>query len=118
MDKVILTIRIFILSTVAIVFIFSVRAEDIEYPYSPFTDRDPLYPLVNERGEVLVREKREVGDIIIQGIIYSEQDSSVIINNEIFRQGDIYEAYTIKKIEPDGIIFEKDGNEYSLRWEG
>ena len=113
-----LKMPVLIPAVIFIVLAFSAGAEEAKYPYSPFTDRDPLYPLVNERGDILVKEKREVGDIIIQGIIYSGDNSSVIINNEIFYQGDVYEEYTIKKIEPGGIIFEKDGGEYFLKWEG
>lgn len=93
-------------------------AGDFQYSYSPVTDRDPLYPLINEKGEITIRENKELGDIFLQGILYSQgQDSIVIINKEIFHEGDNFEGYKIKKIQSNGIFLEKEQEEYFLKWE-
>jgi hypothetical protein len=97
--------------------VFTVVEGEFKYPYRALTDRDPMYPLVNERGEILIKEKKVVGDLIIQGIIYSPPESVVVINNEMYQEGDDFEEYKIKKIEPNGIIFQKNSEEYFLKWE-
>ena len=43
---------------------------------------------------------------------------TVIINNEMYDEGDGFEGYVIKEIEAQGIIVEKEGEEYFLKWEG
>ena len=98
-------------------FIFLAAAEDYDYPYRNVVERDPLRSLVNEDGKILIREDREVGDLFLQGIIDSPEGSVVIINNEMFHEGDVFEKYKIKKIKGKGVIIEKGGKEYFLKWE-
>lgn len=111
--------RIFVFVVLFTAVIFGVVAQNSDYPYSPITDRDPLYSLINEKGEINVREDNtEIGDIFLQGIIYSPGGGSmVIINKEMFNEGDNFEGYIIKKIEPNGIFLEKGEEEYFLKWE-
>ena len=39
---------------------FALEAQEFRYPYSYVNNRDPLRPLVNERGEIMIKEKKEV----------------------------------------------------------
>jgi type II secretory pathway component PulC len=104
---------IFLLSCVSI----CLAQEGYQYPYSALKERDPFRPLISDNGDILIREKREQGNFLIQGIIYSGQESTVVINNEIYTAGDIIDGYTIKKIEPYEVIFDKDGIESVVQWE-
>ncbi|MFH1771602.1 MAG: general secretion pathway protein GspB [Candidatus Omnitrophota bacterium] len=88
------------------------------YPFDPQTDRDPLFPLVNEKGDILIRDKKEVDDISLQGIIYIPDGAVAIINNEMLDEGDSFEGYTVKEIKQNGVILEKDGKQFFLKWEG
>jgi len=102
-------------------FLFSIvaslaQAKDYKYPYSSFKERDPFKPLVNKRGNILIREKKGIGDFLLQGIMYSPKGSQVIINNEVFKEGDIVEGYKIKRIDVYKVIFEKKGEEFVLKW--
>ena len=92
-------------------------AQDFQYPYNAFDERDPMRPLVNDRGEIIIRADKEIGDFFLQGIIYSDEGSVVIINGQTFRQGDTFEGYKIKKIEEKGVFIEKKGKEHYLKWE-
>jgi hypothetical protein len=97
---------------------FILDAQEFKYPYSSLKDRDPMRPLVNERGEVLIKEKKELGDSLLQGIIYSQEGSVAIINNEMYKESGIFQGYKIKKIEKNTVILERDGREFTLKWEG
>lgn len=95
-------------------------ADDFKYPFNPLIDRDPLSPLVNERGEIIIKEKIksvEIDNVILQGIIYSQEESIAIINNEMFQEGDSIGDYKIKKITSNGVFLDKNGEEYFLKWE-
>ena len=89
-----------------------------QYPYGMVTDRDPMYPLINERGEILIKKEKGIGDILLQGIVFSGDESYVIINREFLRTGDQFEGYRIMDIEQFGIYLEKDGEVHYLKWEG
>ena len=93
-------------------------AEHFTYPYESFKERDPFRPLINDLGEILIKEKKDMGDFILQGILYDPGGSRVIINNEVYKEGDVVEEYTIKTIERFKVIFEKEGVEFILKWEG
>ena len=98
--------------------VFFAPAKDYKYPYSALKERDPFRPLVNERGDILIREKKGIGDFALQGIMYSPRGSQVIINNEVFQEGDTVAGYKIKKIDAYKVIFEKNGEEFVLKWGG
>lgn len=104
---------IFILS----IFGFYLGAEDFKYPYNALTERDPLRPLINERGEILIKDKNDMGDLFLQGVIYSPQGGTAIINNEMFVEGDMIGVYKVKRIEAKGVFLEKDGEDLYLKWE-
>jgi len=94
-------------------------AQEFKYPYNPLTERDPLRPLIDEEGNILIKEKKEGSSFVLQGIIYSPQGSVAIINNELLHEGDaLMGQFKVKKIESNGVVLEKEGKEYFLKWEG
>ena len=92
-------------------------AESFQYPYTP-GERDPFTPLVNDRGDVVIREEAGISDIVLQGIMYSPGSSTVVINNDIFHEGDFIGKHKLKKIKPNGVIMISGGEEYFIKWEG
>ncbi len=99
------------------IFIFILtKAEKFKYPYRSFYNRDPLKPLIDEQGKIVISEKRR--GFILQGIVYRGEFNSVIINNTLYKEGDIIEGFKIKKIKENKVILEKKGKEFILKWEG
>jgi len=99
-------------------FSFSCLAQGFEYPYNSKKDRDPMNPLINERGQILILEKKESSDFLLQGIMYSEDGSKAVINNEIYSEGEVVDGHIIKKIGEYKVLLEKEGKEFILKWEG
>lgn len=112
-------IRKYYLILVSIIFpIICFSQEKLEsYSFSSLKDRDPLRPLVSEQGEILLRAKKATGEIILQGLICSDQERSVVVDNELLSEGDQVQGYKVKTIAPYQVIFEKDGAELVVRWE-
>ncbi|MFH1767733.1 MAG: hypothetical protein ABH858_01045 [Candidatus Omnitrophota bacterium] len=96
----------------------NLKGQDSLYPYNSPADRDPMSALVDEKGRILIEEKKDIEDFVLQGIMYSPQGSVVIINGEMFKEGDKSQDYIIKGIKKDGVVVEKDGKDYFLKWEG
>jgi hypothetical protein len=61
--------------------------------------RDPMQP-----GSSIVGEDKS-GNVIIKGIIYSEDKPAVLIDDKIMRQGDAVAGATIVKINKDSVEF-------------
>ena len=95
---------------------FTLRADDFKYPCAP-GERDPFTALVNDRGDVVIHEETGISDIVLQGIMFSPDSSTVVINNDIYREGDYIGKHKIKKIEQNGVIIESGGKEYFIKWE-
>lgn len=96
----------------------SVLAEEFKYPYTA-GERDPFAPAVNERGDIVIREAASgLSDITLQGIMYSPGASAVVINKDIYREGDYIGKYHIKKIDQNSVTLENDGKEYFIKWGG
>ena len=96
---------------------FTLFAQEFKYPYAP-GERDPFTPLINDRGDVVIHEDTGINDIVLQGIMYSPDSSTVVINNEIYRVGDFIGKHKLKKVEPNGVLIESSGQEYFIKWEG
>ena len=78
-----------------------------------------MRPLIDKEGNILIKEKKEGSSFVLQGIIYSPQGSVAIINNELLHEGDtLMGQFKVKKIESKGVVLEKEGKEYFLKWEG
>lgn len=110
--------RYFLFIGSIVLFSFSCLAYAFEYPYNSKRDRDPMDSLVNEMGKILIKEKGDFTGLSLQGILYSKNGSEVVINGEIYKQGDLIEGHSIKKIEEYKVLLEKDGKEFILKWEG
>ncbi len=55
----------------------------------------------------------ETGDILVKGIVFSNDNPTAVIGTEIYHEGSEIAGATIIKINPDSVEFEKDGR----RWE-
>lgn len=92
------------------------------YPYKTSENRDPLNPLVNEKGELITRARIKSKDagFNLEGIIFDDnaQRSVAVIDGQIYSQKDIVGDYSIKDISKDQVILEKEGKEKILKLEG
>jgi hypothetical protein len=92
-------------------------------PY-PTDLRDPMY--VPEKGVVSTGQATEAepgrgilratiikDSIIIKSILYSEEDSTAVIGDEIVREGQTVLGAKVIKINPHSIEFEVDGERFS-----
>jgi len=95
-------------------FLMLKKVEGFEYPYRSFYDRDPLKPLVNKEGRIVITDKKR--GFLLQGIIYTDSYQA-LINNNLYRENDVIQGYRIRKIEKDKVILEKGGKKFILRWE-
>ena len=101
-----------------VLFSFSVLA-DPEFIYPEDTGRDPFDALVNEDGVVNMRLVRAEGDLLVNGIVYSESASErmVIINSEVLHEGDVIGAYSIANIFKNKIVLLKGTKKIELKME-
>ena len=63
--------------------------------------RDPMVALVDSRGNVLNPSGLQQG-LFVQGVIWSRQDKSVLIDDTFYREGDVVGPYKILEIQRDG----------------
>ena len=100
----------------------NIYAEEFSYPFDAIENRDPLSPLVNDKGDIIIKEDAPGTDgninITLQGILFSEDNASVIISGEIYHENDMIGKCLIKKIMPNGIFIVIDENETFIKWEG
>ena len=89
-----------------------------EYPYSTFNNRDIMKPLIDSRGQILIKEDSDIGNFVLQGIMNYPDGSRAVINGEIVAKGDVFQGYSVKNIEKDKVVLEKDGKDFILKWEG
>ena len=75
-------------------------------PYEAVFRRDPLQPIVDDRGELISSIGLHSG-YLVQGIIWSDAHPLVVIDDELFAQGDTVGPYTILRIAPDGITVQR-----------
>lgn len=79
--------------------------------------RDPFNPLISKGGLILIPQEIEVSGLNLGGIIYSEQSSIAIINNEVLKEGDSLGEYTVFKIEEKKVILRTGREEFVLKLE-
>jgi hypothetical protein len=60
----------------------------------------------------------ETGEIVVRGIVYTEKLPLAIIDEEYYGEGDTIRGATIIKIEPDSVVFEKDGERRTQKVQG
>lgn len=78
----------------------------------PTTLRDPM-----EFGPVTstADTQADTGKLIVKGIVYSKDNPSAVIGDEIVYEGDIVSGITIVKINRDSVEFEKDGKKWTQK---
>ena len=84
---------------------------EIPEPY-PTTLRDPmqLTPVVTGTNQA---ETKELVQLIVKSILYSEDNSSAIISNRIVHEGDQIQGASITKIYKDSVEFEMNGKKWT-----
>lgn len=70
--------------------------------YSPQM-RDPMRPAPSGGTQ-----GTDYGNLIVGGILYSQDNPMVVINGQIVRQGDVINEIKVLKINKDNVIFEKN----------
>jgi hypothetical protein len=83
------------------------------------------YFLARAKGKVVVSPKEAVVSlkevvfspkkVALKGILYSEGNSSAIIDGKIVKEGDIINGIKVVKINKDTVEFEKDGERWTQR---
>ncbi len=104
---------LFLLPFLTPIYTFS---SQFKYP-STKKNRDPLFPLINKKGEILIKEGKQIKDLSLQGVIYSKNSRAVVINGKIVKEGEVVEGFKIKKIESKRVFLEKDKEVFILKWE-
>ncbi|MCD6539816.1 MAG: general secretion pathway protein GspB [Candidatus Omnitrophica bacterium] len=101
-----------------ILFSSPLRAEK-EFIYPPDLERDPFEPLINKEGIINLRLVRGVGDLKLNGIIYSSEREhrTAIINNELFKEGDMINFYRIEQINSNSVVVSGKGKRIILKTE-
>lgn len=79
----------------------------------PTTLRDPMQFKKEVVTPTTNPDKTE--EIAVKGILYSEENPSVIIGIEILHEGDIVSGATIVKINEDSVEFEMNGKEWTQK---
>lgn len=91
---------------------FSNKNNEIDWqipdPY-PTTLRDPM-----QIGSVTTNQEGG-GKLIVKGIVYSEDNPSAVIGEQIVRQGDKISGITIVKISKNSVEFEMNGKKWTQK---
>ncbi len=72
-------------------------------PFDAVFRRNPMQPLVNDKGEPMGMATSHDGPAV-QGIIWSEEHPLVIIDDELMGKGAVMGPYTISEIRSDGVV--------------
>jgi hypothetical protein len=95
---------------------FQAKADiEIDWPVPTVyrTDiRDPM--TLGSRGQIYAQTLRPV----VRGIVYSEESPFAIVGIEMMEEGEVVQGATILKINPDSVVFEKDGKTWTQKVEG
>lgn len=85
----------------------------IPAPYEP-GGRDPMRataPVV-ENPETIVPAAQTAVELLVTGILHSEDKPAAIVNTQIVHEGQQISGATVEKIDADGVQFESNGR----RW--
>jgi hypothetical protein len=93
-----------------------VVADEGEFVYNGHGARDPFWPLVTAGGALVNYDTTfSVNEMTLEGVIEDGSGGLAIINGMVFEVGKSIGEYVIRKISPDGVILEKDGQTTELR---
>ena len=83
--------------------VFSVAFAD-EFSYDSHGKRDPFV------SPDLAHAGLGTGELKLEGVIIdATKGSYALVNGEIVREGDSFDGFTLKKVESNRAIFDKDG---------
>lgn len=75
--------------------------------------RDPMNPLVDSKGAIVSASGMQDG-YGVQGIIWSDVHPIVIVDDELFDEGDTVGPFTIRKIQKDGITVDRGSGSFFI----
>jgi len=81
-------------------------------------ERDPFSPLINKTGLILIPKEIDVGGLLLEGVIYSEESPVAIINQEVLKCGEEIGGYRVLEINEKEVVLKKDKDEFILKLEG
>lgn len=90
--------------------------QESSYPFN-LKDRDPMMPLVDNNGGILIAKEINADGLSLKGIIYSETRPMAIINDEVLVKGDKLGDYTIIAITETSVSLQKDDKGFVLKLE-
>ena len=74
--------------------------------YDVVFHRDPLQALVDQQGTV-VTSLGLSGGLTAQGIIWSDEHPLVVVDDELFKEGDQVGPYKVLKIRKDSVVVQR-----------
>ena len=83
---------------------FELRAEE----------KDPFASIVDLQEEAAVRQKLDLSNVVLKGIIYSSSKSVAIINEELVMAGDTWAGYKVERIDKDSVTLSDGEKSYQL----
>ena len=91
------------------------EAKKGKFVYPKDIEREPFESLVDPAGMLNVKMVRQEGDLKLTGIVYGGNTPDVVvINNEVFYEGDIIGVYQVKTIAPDRVKLKSEAREIEL----
>ena len=86
------------------------------FVYDSKNKRDPFIPLVGKGMRLLIPQAaKSIENIVLEGIIFDPgQGSLVIINGEIFKEGDPVGGFILSEVTKKSIILTKDEKDYTI----
>ena len=109
-------IGVFLLAGLCLPLVFSGAAEATTgYPFDTQA-RDPMAPLIDRNGGILIPKEVYLGGLNLKGIIYSTTMPLAIIN-EVLSEGDTVSGCTIIKITERTVSLEKGNEGFTLKLE-
>ena len=77
-------------------------------PYDVVFRRDPMRACIDAEGH-LVSVGSLHGGLSVQGILWSEAHPFVVVDDELFSEGDAIGPFTLLEIRSDGVVAQRDG---------
>ena len=87
---------------------------EIPEPY-PTTLRDPMRLVPVEIPQTAQTETRKTIKLIVKGILYSEDNPSAVIGNQIVHEGETVRGVSVIKISKDSVEFEMNGKRWTQK---
>lgn len=76
--------------------------------------KDPFVSIVDLQEEATVRQKLDLSNVVLKGIIYSSSKSVAIINEELVMAGDNWAGYKVERIDKDNVTLSDGEKSYQL----